>query len=178
MKKTLIATAIAATTLGSFTANADIAVTNMVFGPTYGIDGTLAEAGGGFLQSTGLFFGHTFNASQQTTIMDNTGSWAGTSLQGGFDYTATIQAIPAGSSAAGLYFNWNTQNEIAVLAIFDCNGDASGDVCNGTGTPMQNGPFIGSAPIFNGNEVPVPAAIWLMGSGLLGLVGVARRRKA
>ena len=27
-------------------------------------------------------------------------------------------------------------------------------------------------------EIPVPAAVWLFGSGLLGLVGVARRRKA
>ncbi|MGE5241685.1 MAG: VPLPA-CTERM sorting domain-containing protein [Bacteroidota bacterium] len=26
--------------------------------------------------------------------------------------------------------------------------------------------------------VPVPAAVWLFGSGLLGLVGVARRRNA
>ncbi|MGB5409060.1 MAG: VPLPA-CTERM sorting domain-containing protein, partial [Thiogranum sp.] len=26
--------------------------------------------------------------------------------------------------------------------------------------------------------VPVPAAVWLFGSGLLGLVGVARRRRA
>ena len=27
------------------------------------------------------------------------------------------------------------------------------------------------------SPVPVPAAVWLFGSGLLGLVGVARRRK-
>jgi len=26
------------------------------------------------------------------------------------------------------------------------------------------------------DQVPVPAAIWLLGSGLLGLIGIARRR--
>ena len=55
------------------------------------------------------------------------------------------------------------------------------------GSPMQAGPF----PLFNANfdildvhitnvdtgVIPVPAAVWLFGSGLLGLVGVARRRK-
>jgi hypothetical protein len=29
-----------------------------------------------------------------------------------------------------------------------------------------------------GNVVPVPAAVWLFGSGLLGLVGISRRKKA
>jgi hypothetical protein len=28
------------------------------------------------------------------------------------------------------------------------------------------------------SQVPVPAAVWLFGSGLLGLLGVARHRKA
>jgi len=26
--------------------------------------------------------------------------------------------------------------------------------------------------------IPLPAAVWLFGSGLLGLIGIARRRKA
>jgi len=30
----------------------------------------------------------------------------------------------------------------------------------------------------NGAAVPLPAAVWLLGSGLLGLFGVARRRAA
>lgn len=33
-------------------------------------------------------------------------------------------------------------------------------------------------PLFTVSEVPVPAAAWLFGSGLLGLIGVARRKKA
>ncbi|MCK4706902.1 MAG: VPLPA-CTERM sorting domain-containing protein [Gammaproteobacteria bacterium] len=53
------------------------------------------------------------------------------------------------------------------------------------GTPMDNGPFDGfnanfditSIEITNVSTIPVPAAVWLFGSGLLGLVGVARRRK-
>lgn len=48
---------------------------------------------------------------------------------------------------------------------------------------LPNSPFIafGTNGVIgqgNTNVVPVPAAVWLFGSGLIALVGVARRRKA
>ena len=84
---------------------------------------------------------------------------------------------------------------------------AQGDGVGIGGNPMQDGPFQGFSANFDvlsltitdpdtgetlppncdfdpsGNlcappEIPVPAAVWLFGSGLLGLVGVARRRKS
>lgn len=77
--------------------------------------------------------------------------------------------------------------------ILDTVANANDFVANDGGTiggnPMQDGPFQGSNANFDitkltltnleitgGTEIPVPAAVWLFGSGLLGLVGVGRRR--
>ncbi|MHB8256710.1 MAG: VPLPA-CTERM sorting domain-containing protein [Acidiferrobacterales bacterium] len=49
------------------------------------------------------------------------------------------------------------------------------------GSPMIAGPFPGDNANFDITSmtvVPVPAAVWLLGSGLLGLVGVARRKRS
>ncbi len=47
------------------------------------------------------------------------------------------------------------------------------------GTGMVDGPFSGFNATFNirPQVVPVPAAIWLLGSGLFGLLGLGRRRQ-
>jgi hypothetical protein len=58
------------------------------------------------------------------------------------------------------------------------------NTANGTATSLDNGTGYGTGPIHFGVDggltfaptavVPIPAAAWLFGSGLLGLVGMAR----
>lgn len=67
-------------------------------------------------------------------------------------------------------------NQTWMLASADGNGDGV------MGIPMASGgPFQGFSANINANltptAVPAPAAVWLFGSGLIGLLGVARRRK-
>lgn len=73
-------------------------------------------------------------------------------------------------------------NQVWMLATVDGNADGR------MGIPMAAaGPFAGFNAGFNATmsgigdisdipQVPVPAAAWLLGSGLVGLVGVARRK--
>jgi hypothetical protein len=75
-------------------------------------------------------------------------------------------------------------NQVWMLASTDGNSDGI------MGVPMAvGGPFAGFNANFNASldpgadigdipAIPVPAAVWLFGSGLLGLVGVARRKKS
>jgi hypothetical protein len=56
----------------------------------------------------------------------------------------------------------------------------TGNMCM-TGHSLPDGGTMGATPLsltITPSAVPVPAAVWLFGSGLLGLVGVARRKAA
>ena len=90
--------------------------------------------------------------------LEATFSTFGTVAGPGFDFFSLdfIAIPPPGQSAvdifAGFFGDWQDGNGDSVLGV------------------------IYEGATVNVNAVPVPAAVWLFGSGLIGLVGIARRR--
>lgn len=93
------------------------------------------------------------------------------------------QVSTTGSNRANPTLTFSLNNTALNLSSFaeaSTNGNGQGNVYFAAHVTGFNGPnavtggyFGGSAPV-----VPVPAAAWLFGSGLIGLTGLARTRKA
>jgi len=107
------------------------------------------------------------------------GSGVGTKIVGSPCTATTKNCLWTGKGwVGGLSSNAPTGGQKWMLSSVDGNGDTI------NGIPMASGgPFGGFNANFNANltptpkPIPVPAAVWLFGSGLLGLVGIARRKK-
>ena len=193
MKKTLLAIALATSVTAVNAASSTMtSATFAMYDGTGGYVGGASDVTGAIgdgawsVASATPFFGQLWTAHSGTTFGPGTYSIA--TVQGG---TYTGIQVGAGQVGGHILFNWGVVADIDVVNVW--NVDASGnytstDVIAGNpagpdgilGLGMIDGAFAGFNANFDFNApaVPVPAAVWLFGSGLLGLVGVARRRKA
>jgi len=133
---------------------------------------------GGSMTSATPFFGYTWTAHDFTMTANPSGS---VTAQIPFDWgapSATACGVANCDIPVVVEFMMAPTANPAVFSVSTVDSDANG----APGQPMTGGPFIGFSPAFSGtatvSAVPVPAAVWLFGSGLVGLAGVARRRKA
>ena len=152
-------------------------------------DGTLENADFFYLSIPNNFTLGLFDASDLTFInalMVNTGNAVSFSpnTTGAGAYSATNDqsglTIPIPTTLGG--------NAAFILGLFDSNtstwlGDSGAtDVSGGAGTAFNVSFTTASGQIMGVDmtlaQIPVPAAVWLFGSGLLGLVGIARRKKS
>lgn len=150
---------------------------------TWGVSSTTTffglnwTASGGVLYNPGTYtIGINGDGANECTFSATTCNAPLANGDGNYTFT-----VPTGSYGGNINFAWGATTGIDVFVVWSGNGITSLDV-DGDGIPgarMVDGPFPGfSANFTPGPAVPIPAAVWLFGSGLLGLVGIARRRKA
>jgi hypothetical protein len=122
-------------------------------------DGDAAQAAG----STTQFFAASNAGTQQYAITAGSGKQA----QGSFGATT-------GSNGASL----GTAIFMYELSSTGTGGDATVYASTNAITFGLGGAVSGVVSAGGGAPVPLPAAIWLLGSGVLGLFGIGRRRAA
>ena len=207
MKKTLIAAALASTIgVASTGANA-VAVDSLVansgdFGMGFFTGGgflPITFLGGQDLVGGYVAPGWDVNVAQTTSGANTIASFifgsppvyvntftAAASTQAGVAGGGPVPSCDAAGGAltcdmTSFFANWNGTDFNQGTATAVGTTDGAGNFTLGWTSLIVGGAFDGQTGSweFAGtySAVPVPAAVWLMGSGLLGLVGVARRRR-
>ena len=120
--------------------------------------------------------GNTWKFSYDAKIGDLTGDSSAFAYMLALDFGGGGESFVSNDST-GLPFDW-MRYSLELLITQEMVGDT---LSFGFGAVSTNytpsGVFYDNLEFDQVSAVPVPAAVWLFGSGLLGLVGVARRRK-
>lgn len=146
---------------GSFTtAQVEVRVFDNVF--------LSAGAGAGFIQADGYYDLMELMGSQTTASY--------CPLQQGC--TQTYEYAPLAGEEVGLILvgnsSWFSGGALPVIP----NNPSALLWATTTAAGVETGNILGSVNSSTVSAIPVPAAAWLLGSGLLGLIGVARRKVA
>lgn len=134
----------------------------------------------------------TPNGLLETALVSGTGSLS--IFDGSQTLTAVLNWVDIATVGTGGILNVLGAANLNNIAYSGTNGDLLALFNAGTGTQTATFQFTSPTSLtdlfttsttttstsFSGsiNPIPVPPALWLFGSGLLGLVGIARRKKA
>jgi hypothetical protein len=204
MKKSRLLGAVCAVTLAITVLPASAATFNVLNGTFQIFDYLGVFLVGTPLIGNGVLEEGVFNGSAASVATDSSATFAGFEtaiLPLGTEVITTLDLYYAATGTDGLTHSAPTIDFAAMTADMGSMyasfaGTSAGEFNLGalatvtqTGTGMwelnwsrtlQEGPFAAVPVVMSMtiSEVPIPPAVWLFGSGLLGLVGVARRKKA
>jgi len=187
MKKQAIAAAVAVA-LGGGALNAQANTTGLTGVWTGSYIFTMTDPNNNPVGGTTVGQAWTWNFDAGTVTIDNTTTFYAsvwTAHDVTFTDNGTSYGPTGGAGAVNMLFDWSVNINIPVTSDWDVTstgnaaGDTAGVLVNAATITAGSPAFPGFHPAFTGDltKVPVPAAVWLFGSGLVGLVGVARRRR-
>jgi len=158
---------------------------------SWAFDTTPQTAGGNFAQEPGdlsLWTGTTnntvttFNPVGRLGCVDQVAASCSSGGAKPWNYASFTTGAVSTTSGSGAPMSWEG---VAVANVGDVNGDGVDDytaafaAAGKVGSEWTGFATAGFIEVHEVqiNSVPIPAAAWLFGSGLVGLVGVARRRR-
>jgi len=159
-------------------------------GPGFGGVGVLTTHGNAGATIDPLVDGGPFNGTQLLAALDNGSAYVNNNnptqtVQGSTDAGYHFGGLWAGSFGGGTWL-WDNQHIgfsggelMSFISIDEFNPiDGQPIVTAFSNAEWMVNPTSGTVSyVGEVSAVPVPAAVWLFGSGLLGLVGIGRRRK-
>lgn len=124
------------------------------------LQSAISLSGGGVFDFNGAYFTAAWNTGLNITV------------DGLLNNSLIYSSISSFNTDAPTWFNLNFSgiDKLLISAIGGVNAGLGGA---GVFWAMDNFTYNEEIP-----AVPVPAAVWLFGSGLIGLIGIARRKKA
>jgi hypothetical protein len=154
---------------GLFTSNGNAGATinPAVQGP---IDGNALTSAMGFIEAYAQANSSSFTAANPNSLISPAGAANG--------FNSTLWGTNFGTA-----LNFNNSASLSTDQLVSFIALGSSDVTDLSGVPVST-TFAGKFHIdalsgtVSYTAVPLPAAVWLLGSGLLGLVGVSRRKNA
>jgi hypothetical protein len=170
---------ILATCCGTFMQFVGTSGTSLMTG-NFGAGAQSLTMTGRYGSTSGPAFSGAWNIDDTDCVYSTTGAQSCTN-------NGSTVWVPAVTDASGVS-PFTILNGAVMTSIGDVNGDSVTDY---SGIMIHSGKFgsdwasLASAPyhevwnvqLLSQAPVPVPAAVWLFGSGLAGLIGVARRRR-
>lgn len=125
-----------------------------------------------------------FAATDALTDLDiSVDNFSGQALTFSFEWSVVLEASATGDASADASVDF--LDDVGAVDILEIVNENTADINTGgsfefTLLNAESNLIAGFVDTFGEASavIPVPAAVWLFGSGLLGLVGVARRRQA
>jgi len=130
-----------------------------------GYTGFMSSISGDPFDFNGAYFTAVWNNGLNIKVIGYTGSSPGYFLTG----TPIYEQIITVDTFDATWFQFNFTGIDALS--FESYGGTNAGYTGGSGVHF-------AMEEFTYNAVPIPAAVWLFGSGLIGLIGIARRKKA